>query len=88
MPVRPMRASAGSAQFRAFIPRETHPLQVLHQLSFVTLFAALKIGVFNAEDEVAPGMPGVEPVVESGAGVAYMEESGRGWRETDAGFLD
>ena len=79
-----VRAAARSAQFRAFIPCEAHPVQVLHQLGFMARFAALEIGVFDAKDEVSAGVAGEEPVVEGGAGVAYVEQPGRRWRETDA----
>jgi hypothetical protein len=74
--VRAVGPSAGAAQFRAFVPGEAHPLEVLHQLHFVAVFAALEVGVFDAEEEGSAGVAGEEPVVEGGAGVAYVQESG------------
>ena len=39
-----------AAYVRAFIPLEPKPFQVVEQLRLVAGFAALKVGVFNAQD--------------------------------------
>jgi hypothetical protein len=40
----------------------------------VALLAAFEIGVFDAQDEVAAGVAGEEPVVEGGTGIADVKQ--------------
>lgn len=70
----------------AFVPVEAHPAEVFHELGFVAGFRALHVRVFNAEQEIAAGAAGKEPVVQGGTRVAYVEQPGGGRSKPDAGF--
>jgi len=72
----------------AFVPVEAHPAQVFHELGFIAGFRALHVRVFNAEQEIAPGAAGKEPVVKGGTRIADMEQPGGGRSKPDAGFGD
>ena len=69
-----------------FVPVQAEPLQIFDQLRFVARFAAVEVGVFNAEQEISAGVPGEEPVVEGGAGIAHVQQSGGRGREANARF--
>jgi hypothetical protein len=73
-----------AAETGAFIPVKTEPVKVFHELEFKAGFGALEVGIFNAQDELAPGVAGKKPVVESSARVADVEQAGRGRGESDA----
>ncbi len=73
LPVRCVR----TADQRSLGPVQTEPAQILDQLGFKADLTPLDIGVFDAQQEVSPVVPGKEPVVECGAGIAHMQESGR-----------
>jgi hypothetical protein len=70
-----------------FVPVQAEPLQIFDQLRFVARFAAVEIGIFNAEQEISAGVPGKEPVVERCPGIAHMQQSRRRGRESNARFL-
>jgi len=53
---------------RAFIPVEAEPFQIVDELGLKARLAALKVGVFNAQNHGATGFTSVEPVHQSGAG--------------------
>src|SRR5271157_134931 len=64
-----------SADVRAFVPVKAEPLQVFQKLSFETLFAALDVGVLDAQDHDAALLPREQPVEKRGAGVANVQMS-------------
>ena len=68
--------SVRPADIGAFIPVESHPLQVFEQLSFEALFAALDVGVLDAQHHHSALLAGEEPVEERGAGVADVQVAG------------
>ena len=82
---RPCPGSPGRAG--AFVPVEAQPVQVFDELGFEAGFGALEVGVFNAEDELAAGAAGEEPVVERGARIAYVKQAGGGRGKADAGNM-
>ena len=78
--IRPAFAFAragGVAGERAFIPGEAKPAQAVEDDLHGFLRVARGVGVFDAQDEGAAGMAGVEPVEEGGAGAADVEEARR-----------
>src|SRR5271157_668250 len=64
-----------SADKGTFIPIEAEPLQVFQKLSFEALFAALDVGVLDAQDHDAALLPCEQPVEKRGAGVANVQLS-------------
>src|SRR5215472_2900199 len=68
----------------ALVPGDAEPLQVVEQLIFVTSFAALKVGVFDAQDHCALHLARKQPVVKCGAGVADVQLPCRRWGKTYA----
>src|SRR5271157_3348300 len=64
-----------SADIGTFIPIEAEPLQVFDKLSFEAFFAALDVGVLDAQDHGAAPLPGEQPVEKRGAGVADVQMS-------------
>ncbi len=75
--------SVVAADAGAFVPVETEPFQAviddLHGLDGV----ARLVGVLDAQDERATGVPGVEPVEQRGARPADVQEAGGRGGETD-----
>jgi hypothetical protein len=63
-------------------------MKVFQKLEFKAGFGALQVSVLNAENELAAGVAGKKPVVESGARVADVEQAGRGRSKSDAWFGD
>src|SRR5271157_30784 len=64
-----------SAHIGTFIPVETEPLQVFEKLAFEAFFAALDVGVLDAQDHGAALLPGEQPVEKRGACVADVQMS-------------
>src|SRR5271157_1037280 len=64
-----------SADIGTFIPIDAEPLQVFQKLSFEALFAALDIGILDAQDHDAALLPCEQPVEKRGAGVANVQLS-------------
>src|SRR5271165_632509 len=83
LPIRRVR----TAYFRALIPAQAQPLQILNELRLVPRLAPVEVRVFNAEQELSPRVPGKQPVVESRPGIAHMQQSRRRGRESNARFL-
>jgi hypothetical protein len=77
-----------AAETGAFIPVEAKPVEVFHELEFKAGFRALEVSVLNAEDELAAGVASKQPVVESSARVADVEQAGGGRGKSDAWFGD
>src|ERR1035441_17706 len=73
-----------TAHVGALVPIDAEPLQVVQQLIFVAGLAALKVGVFDAQDHGSAGLAGEQPVVKCGAGIADVQLPGRRRSETDA----
>src|ERR1035437_4524423 len=73
-----------TAHVGALVPIDAKPLQVVQQLIFVAGLAALKVGVFDAQDHGSAGLAGKQPVVKCGAGIADVQLPGRRRSETDA----
>ena len=73
-----------TADAGAFVPVQTEPFQTviddLHSLDGV----ARLVGVLDPQDELAAGMPGVEPVEQGGARPADVQEAGGRGGEADA----
>src|SRR5579863_2756632 len=65
-----------SANVWAFVPVEPQPFQVADELIFKTSFAALDIGILDAEHHGAALLPGKEPVEQGRAGIAHVEMPG------------
>ena len=95
--VRPVRALAGRhAALRrlvvaarrpyqwSFIPFETEPAQAVQDNFDRFLRVAGHVGVFDAENERAARMAGVEPVEQRRAGAADVQKTGRTRSKTDA----
>src|SRR5438094_6779514 len=61
--------SVAAAHVGAFIPIEAEPFQVLDELVFETRFAAIYVGVFDAERHGAALLAREEPVEKSGPGI-------------------
>ncbi len=62
-------------------------MQVFDQLRFEAGLGALKIGVFNAQDEVAALTPRKEPVIQGRARVAHVQQSGGGRSKAHANLI-
>src|SRR6516162_3769425 len=71
---------------RSFVPTDAKPPEVIEQLRFVSRFASLQIGVFNAQDHRAAGLACKEPVVKRRAGIANVELASGGGCKTNANF--
>ncbi len=73
-----------AADARTLVPVQAQPFQAvvddLHGLDGV----ARLVGVLDAQDELAPGVPGVEPVEQGGARPADVQETGGRGGKTDA----
>ena len=64
-------------------PSQRRPLRIdVHRL----LRVARRVGVLDAQDERAAGVPGVQPVEQRRAGAADVEEAGRTRRKTNTRF--
>ena len=81
--IRPMIA----AEAHALVELDAEPLERLDDVFLCSRHEAARVGVFNAEDEVAAMLTGKEVVVERGTNTADMKRSGRAWSETDAHFF-
>src|ERR1017187_4073991 len=71
---------------RAFVPVQAEPAKVFDELLFKAGLRAFQVGVFNAQDEVAAGAAGEEPVVERSARISDVEQAGRGRGKSDTNF--
>jgi hypothetical protein len=60
-------------------------LQAFGDRGYRSIVAAVGVGVFQAKDQLAAGLLGIEPVEKGGAGVADMQVAGRRRGETDSG---
>lgn len=69
-----------------FVPVEAEPAQVFNKLGLAAGFGAFKVGVLNAEEELAALAAGEEPVVEGCARVPHVEQAGGRGRKADAGL--
>src|SRR5215472_11082151 len=77
----------GAAHVRALVPVQPQPLQVGDELIFEADFAAVDVGVFDAEHHGSTLLAGEEPIEERGAGVADMKVASGGWSEADTDVL-
>ncbi len=82
-----VRAFTLTGRTGTLIPAQAQPLEILNELRLVTGLAAVEVGIFNSEQELSAGVAGEQPVVERGAGVAYVQQSRRRGRESNARFL-
>ena len=76
----------GATNVRAFIPIKAEPFDVFNELGFIARFAALKVGIFDAEDEDSALLAREKPVEKRGARVAYVNLSGGRWGKANANF--
>src|SRR5262249_48460425 len=74
----------GPAHARAFVPVEAEPAHRVEDRLHAVLRAALAIGVFDAQDELATLLPGPEPVVQGAAGSPDVQVAGGRRRESNA----
>src|SRR6185295_5744793 len=76
-------ALAHAVGVRALVPIHPQPGHaVIDELQELLAVARL-VGVLDPQDERAPGMPGVKPVEQRGAGAADVEKARGTGRETD-----
>ena len=61
---------------RSFIPFQAEPAHAIEDALHHILGGALEVGIFNAQNEGAAGVPGKEPVEEGSARAAYMQVAG------------
>src|SRR5262245_37659558 len=73
-----------SALVDAFVPFETHPVQVLDNGALGFLRRPLRVGVFDPQDEGAALASRQQPVEEGGARVADVQLPGGTGRETNS----
>src|ERR1035437_5914728 len=71
---------------RAFVPIQTEPAESAQDDLDGLLRIARSVGVLDAEDERAAGVPGVKPVEQSGARTADVQITGGRRGESDARF--
>src|SRR5271157_5046955 len=64
--------SMRTTDVRAFVPVKAKPLQVFEELAFEALFAALDIGVLDAQNHDPAFLPREQPVKQRGTGVTDM----------------
>jgi hypothetical protein len=76
--------SVFTASVGAFVPIEAEPFQIGDELIFEAGFAAVKVGVFDAEDHGSTLLPGEKPIEKSCAGIANVQMAGGRWSETYA----
>ena len=72
------------AGFRAFIPIESKPAQPVVNGARGLLGVARPIGIFDAQNQRAARVFGVEPVEQGRARAAYVEIAGGRWSKADA----
>ena len=83
----PMSCGAAELVYDVAVPIELQPLQAVEDRRNRGLRRALAIGVLDPQQHLAAGFPGIEPIEQSGAGAADMEEAGgRGGEAGDDGI--
>ena len=75
----------GAADLRAFVPIQPEPAQTGEDVGQGVGYETAAVGVLDAEDELAAGVAGVEPVEEGRAGAADVQVAGGAGGKTDAG---
>jgi hypothetical protein len=58
---------------RSFVPLQAEPAHAIEDALHHILGGALKVRIFNAQNEHAAAVPGEEPVEKSSARAAYMQ---------------
>jgi hypothetical protein len=71
-----------TSDFRAFVPVDTEPSQVVYDLSGGRGSVALEVGIFDAEYEFATHPPGEEPAKKGGPSAAHVQITSRRWCKT------
>jgi len=66
------------------VPVETQPLEVLEDLVEESRFGPFQVGVFDAEQELSPGMAGEEPIEDGRPGAPDVEEARRAGGKSNA----
>src|SRR6266571_3757950 len=77
--------TAPSLKHERLVPIEAEPSEAVEDHFGVLLGGALPVGVFDAQQELAARVAGVQPVEEGGAGAADVEVAGGRRGEADAG---
>ena len=80
----PVDVEAPALEDGLLVPVEAQPLEVLEDLVEEPGFGALEVGILDAEQELAPGVAGVEPVEDGRPGAPDMEEARRAGGEAYA----
>jgi hypothetical protein len=68
----------------SLIPFHAEPAHAIEDALHHIFRGALEIGILDAQNEGATGVPGKEPVEEGSARAAYMQIAGRRGRKTNA----
>ena len=68
----------------SLVPLHAEPAHAIEDALHHILGRSLEIGILDAQNEGATGVPGKEPVEEGSARAAYMQIAGRRGRETNA----
>ncbi len=76
--------AVGAADVGAFVPGEAEPAEGVEDLLLGGGDEAGAVGVFDAEDEFAVALAGVEVVDEADVGGAYVGVAGGGGSDADA----
>ena len=85
LPIRRVRPTGRLAgHLGSLIPGQAQPVQAVEDVLLELDRAPSPVGVLEAEDEGAAGVPGVEVVEERGPGRPDMEGAGRAGRDPDA----
>ncbi len=76
-----------SSGFRTFVPVDSKPSQIVHDLLSGGWCISLLVGVFDAENECPARSPGPEPVEQGGPGATYVQITRRRRCKTRYDFL-
>src|SRR5579862_6408426 len=73
----------GATQVRSLVPVEAQPLEVGDQLILKAGFAALDVGIFDAQHHGSTLLPGEKPVKQSSARITDVKMPGRRRSKSD-----
>mmetsp|Transcript_3307 Transcript_3307/g.8224 ORF Transcript_3307/g.8224 Transcript_3307/m.8224 type:complete len:286 (+) Transcript_3307:1548-2405(+) len=76
--------AVGTAHVRPLVPVQAHPLQVANHRVLGFLGGSCSVGVFDAKDQLATHIFGVQPIEECGACAANVQVPGGRWGEAHA----
>ena len=85
--LRLMVRSVGSSHIGAFVPVHAQPTQSFFNVFFRLRRRTFPIRIFNAQDQLASGFTGQQPVKQRAARAAYMKWPCRAGRKTNSYFF-